>query len=253
MKNSLMILLLAFTAYAVPKDSMITYIFLGHSNMQTGFQCGCAQHCCDQISDRVWLYGPEKGFYKGNTSACVSCFLNELALRYPKYNFAAANYSRSGYSLGYFKKGDFAYEQMCSELPVIKDKSTVGGVAIMFGFIDGVDSSLSANFDDNLLKLVCKIRDLTENYKLPCIVGQYEINNQRLPEQRRYRRYEKIVTDQIQQLGLKDSYIKITPVSPVPPEYYCDDHHFTCQGYKIWTEDAVSLIQLYHLDEEFSK
>jgi hypothetical protein len=230
------------------RDTVITFLFVGHSNM--GGYCASMDNTPEP---RVWLYSDKKGFYHGtdqnllhNSGSPIMPFLKRMALLYPDYHFCGVSYSSIGLSIKNFfaNKNDW---YIIDRINILKEKSTIGGVILMFGFVEGLELKQVQELDINLKHLIEELRKASGNKTLPFIVGRYEKNCDRVKTGILHNCAD-ILNKKIESLENIDPFLKLTPIRMIPAQYYCDDHHYNAEGYRIWADDAAALIQMNHLD-----
>jgi len=173
-------------------------------------------------------------------------FLKRMALLYPEYHFCGVKYALNGLTAEdlLVNNGD---RFIIDKIKVLKEKSTIGGVLMMFGFIEGTDIKKVDDFDANVKHLIDKLRAAAGNETLPVIFGRYEENGRKvLPG--KFHRYDDVLTRQIEALEKIDRFLKLAPIRPVPKGCFCDDHHYNDYGYHLWVDDAVALIQINKFD-----
>jgi hypothetical protein len=236
-----------FPRYRKSRDSIITYFFLGHSNMG-GY---CAQMDVE-TRPNVWLYTDSKGFYHGtdkelsnNSGSPIMPFLKRMALLYPEYHFCGVKDARPGMTMEDFltNKND---RYIIDKIKILKKKSIIGGVLLMFGWDEGGDIKTVQALDVDLKRLIDELRKASGNRTLPFIFGRYEENGGKAYAQ--FHRWNDILIDKINSLEKIDPYLKLTPIRPIPKQYYCDDHHYKVEGYQIWADDAAAIIQIKKFD-----
>jgi hypothetical protein len=234
--------------YRISRDSIITYFFIGHSNMN-GY---CAQMDF-QTRPNVWLYNDIKGFFHGtdkdlanNSGSPVMPFLKRMALLYPEYNFCGVKYCINGMTIEDFlaSKND---SYIINKIKILKKKSLIGGVLLMFGWDEGREIKKVQEIDVNLKHLIDKLRKASGNRTLPFIFGRYEKNGAK-GAYAEYHRYDDILIDKIDSLETIDPYLKLTPIRPISKRCFCDDHHYTAKGYQMWADDAAAIIQINKFD-----
>lgn len=236
-----------FQIFRKSRDSIITYLFLGHSNMG-GY---CAQKDIESRPN-VWLYTDIKGFYHGtdddlsnNSGSPIMPFLKRMAILYPEYHFCGVKDARPGMMMEDFltNKND---RHIIDKIKILKRKSIIGGVILMYGWDEGGDLKTVQALDADLKRLIDDLRKASGNRTLPFIFGRYEENGGKQYAQSH--RWDDILIDKINSLEKIDPYLKLTPIRPIPKQYFCDDHHYTAEGYQIWAGDAAAIIQLNRFD-----
>jgi hypothetical protein len=233
--------------YRKSRDSIITYFFIGHSNMG-GY---CAQMDIE-TKPNVWIYNDIKGFFHGidsdlsnNSGSPVLPFLKRMALLYPEYHFCGVKDGKPGFTIEDFLTGkNDSY--IINKINILKKKSVIGGVLLMFGWDEGGDIKTVRAIDVELKRLIDELRKASGNRTLPIIFGRYEENGGKANPQAH--RWDDILIDKIASLEKIDPYLKLTPIRQIPKRYFCDDHHYTAEGYQIWADDAAAIIQKNKFD-----
>jgi hypothetical protein len=128
-----------------------------------------------------------------------------------------------------------------NKIKILKKKSIIGGVLLMFGFDEEGSFKTVQTLDVDLRRLIDELRKASGNKTLPIIFGRYEENGGKAYAQTH--RWDDILIDKIASLEKIDPYLKLTPIRPIPKQYYCDDHHYTAEGYQIWAHDAAAIIE----------
>jgi Carbohydrate esterase, sialic acid-specific acetylesterase len=237
-----------FQIYRKSRDSVITYFFLGHSNM-SGY---CAKMDVETNAN-VWLYADNKGFYHGtdhdlsnNSGSPIMPFLKRMAVLYPEYHFCGVKDARPGMTIeDYLANKNDTYT--INKMKILKKKSIIGGVLLMFGFDEGSDLKKVQALDVHLKRLIDELREASGNRTLPFIFGRYEENGSN-GEYADFHRWNGILINKIDSLEKIDGYLKLTPIRPISRQCFCDDHHYNAEGYRIWAEDAAAIIQLNRFD-----
>ena len=227
--------------------NIIVFIFLGHSNMNNG----CADVSQLVISDHVYAYGSEKGFYRQSDpkkfGIFPAMFLNEMALRYPEYNFGAVCCNYPSAKVSDYFTDHLRYAKLIDKILHIDNAATIGGMLCMFGFIEGKDSIEATQIDFQYRRMIEDIRDLCGNETLPVLISRYESNNKREKAIQAYTRYEPIIIRSLDDV-VNYEKIKYFPIRNLPKPYHCENHHSTYEGYQILSRDAAIQIQLNNAD-----
>ena len=223
---------------------LIIFLFIGHSNM-TGY---CA--AMDTVkAPHVWSYSAARGFYncddrdlESGAGSPVMPFLKRMALMYPGYNFCGIRFAgpcRQAFHVYTEKRHREAIENIVAQ---VKDKGTFGGALVMAGYIEGQFKDEIDSFDIKFITMAKFIREATGNPSLPIILGRYEENGatKDCPE---FHQYDPILIEKINGMPHKLADCSLTPRQPVPANMYCDNHHYSADGYRLWAHAAASIIQ----------
>jgi hypothetical protein len=261
MKLSLILFAFFSLAYSdtIPKEKTIAYIFIGHSNL-TGI---CGDSSQEISNPRTWLYSfTSKRLYHGNygkNATVVVPFLDEMALRYPEYNFVGVKVDKIGGSIKNFLPGNEMFDKTKSAIETLGAmKIKIGGVLSMLSYIvtpqSGGDltskrlDALMIVFMDAVEKEIFKNIVYPDNNRpshIPFICGNYVFNFYDPGDSNFRPNSRQKPESQIETLRPRS---KACPILNIPVEYFCDDNHFRSFGYRIWAEDAAMLIQENNFD-----
>jgi hypothetical protein len=221
--------------------TMIVFLFLGHSNLDNA----CAGNCTPSILENVWAYGDEKKIYRPtNLNSGMYIFLNDIATRYPGYNFCGVDLTSPSQFMGEYVPGTDRYNRMKNAVSYLRTVSTIGGMVLMYGVNECRDSSHAYGFVNDLMFLVWSVRKEVGNDTLPCLVDKLEKNSLDIDKMT----FRAVVDSKLEALELFDWHLKLFPVLQIPKEYYCEGHHQTCQAFRISFEDAIGIYQQNHFD-----
>jgi hypothetical protein len=234
----------------VPKDKLICYLFMGHSNME-GFGGGML----DTVTDpRVWAYSIKRGFWNArdpvetlyNSPSPFMPFLKRMAELYPDYYFCGIKVTEAGSSLSsQFLRNKPKYTEIMQTVGAIKDSVTIGGIIAMFGWVEGLSDTLSRKFDADVNTMLSSFREDLGVPALPLIMGRYEENSDTTGYSQYYK-YKSRIIAKLELLQSEDSLqhrIMLTPYRPVPKTMYSDSHHYDVNGYALWSSTAAEILQ----------
>lgn len=235
-----------------PKEKMISFFFLGHSNM--GGYCSALD---TTEHSRVWCWDKDKGFYHprdpikprwtNESGNPVIPFLKRMALLYPDYEFCGCMYGCPCNQAWHILAEGGHRNYITKRLNELNEHTTLGGILLMYGFIEGQHQEEVKRLDTAIQNLITALRGIAGNPALPVILGRYEMLGKKvLPET--YHRWDSLMLEKISAVGRYFPNTYLTPFRFVPAPYYCDDHHYTAEGYRIWSEDAAAIIQLCRQD-----
>ncbi len=233
----------------VPKDKLICYLFIGHSNMQ-GYG-----GIPDTVPDpRVWAYNDTLGFWNARDPVETSYyspspfmpFLKKMAALYPDYYFCGIKVTQAGMSMSsQFLRTMPKYTEIMQTVAAIKDSVTIGGIIAMFGWVEGSSDSLSQRFDVDVNTMLTSFRQDLGIPNLPMIMGRYEMNSDTTIYASFYAYRNRIIA-KLELLQSEDSLqhrIMLTPFLPIPKTMYFDSHHYNADGYSIWSTTAAEILQ----------
>jgi hypothetical protein len=232
----------------VPKEKLILYIFIGHSNMQ-----GYGGVPDTVAHPRVWAYSTQKGFWNARDPVESSYyspspfmpFLKKMAGYYPDYYFCGIKVTMPGTPMhDNFLPGKPSYIQTTEMADALKDATTLGGILAMFGYVEGISDTLSASFDQDLKAILAGFRQDLKAPDLPMIIGRYEENGDTTayPFYNKYRTRIKAKLEGMQAADSIKHRVMLTPFQPVPKTMYFDSHHYSAEGYTLWSETAAEIL-----------
>lgn len=234
----------------VPKEKLICYIFVGHSNME-GYG-----GVPDTIPDpKVWAYDTLIGFWNARDPVATSYyspspfmpFLKKMAELYPDYYFCGIKVTQAGMSMSsQFLPKMPKYAEVMRTIAPIKDSVTVGGIVAMFGWVEGASDSLSQRLDVDINAMLTSFRQDLGIPNLPLIIGRYEENaDTTYAPYKNFYTYRSRVISKLEMLQSEDSLqhrIMLTPFLPVPKTMYFDDHHYNADGYTLWSNTGAEIL-----------
>jgi hypothetical protein len=229
--------------------TLICFLFLGHSNM-SGY---CSKP--DTVTyQHIWSYNAAKGFFhctdktfSNGSGTVVMPFLKRMSMLYPGYDFCAIMDASPSQQASHIVKEERHRECVINQLTALKGKATIGGVLMMYGIVEAIYNNNINTLDESIRGVIDFVRGATGNDHLPVILGRFELNGD--PTRvTTYHQWDAVIMEKINVVMRKDPLVQIAPIRYMPKEYYCDDHHYSAEGYKIWAEDAAALIQVERYD-----
>lgn len=208
---------------------LIIFIFLGHSNMNSG----CASIDVDTTYGK---YGKFPALY-----------LRQMSIRYPERSFSAICCNHLSQKVSDIKRGEARYNNLMAAISAARDTAIIGGVIMAFGFIEGKDSAEAYSFRNDLVLLLESIRMEAQNDSLSCIIFRYEKNNQGLSNVAQYSAYSDVIDREINSMRTYRN-VALAPVRYLPKRYYCENHHSNRDGYAILSQDMAVLYQINGFD-----
>jgi Carbohydrate esterase, sialic acid-specific acetylesterase len=188
----------------VPKDHIIVYLLIGHSNMAGNTTVGSDGVTAPRIwnyqwfSNKQWVAAKET---PGNMANGLSAkgeggpgmsFLKDMAAAYPLYNFGVvSNASLSATCRGVnqgsnssgtpadsnrYWKGAHLYNEILAAAKEVQASVTFGGMICMLGTVEATRTSDSVcrNFGNDITQMVKDFRADLGEPNLPFIIGEYE-------------------------------------------------------------------------------
>ncbi|MBD3421714.1 MAG: T9SS type A sorting domain-containing protein [Chitinivibrionales bacterium] len=244
----------------VPKDSVIVFLAIGHSNMAGRAQADLNTH------PRAWNYrigpgnngwepakDPLHGHQDNNNCSITNRgsmsfqFLKRIAEEYPCYHFgmimnanskatihwdAKGSTCRPSCANRFYGKGGCLYEELIAAAKELKGKVTFGGVIAQIGFIESRESLQHAkSFGEDVAQTIRDMRSDLDEPGLPLLIGRYEEHASDIVSHRRH------VIDGIRAIPSMLSYSAVIE-SDGP---YVDGHHYNAEGHRRWADSAAVL------------
>ena len=232
----------------VPKDKLICYLFMGHSNME-----GYGGIPDTVTNPRVWAYSLKLGFWNAHDPVETTYdspspfmpFLKKMAVLYPDYYFCGIKVTQAGMSMSsQFLRNMPKYTEIMQTIAAIKDSVTIGGIIAMFGWVEGGSDSLSQRLDVDVNNMLSSFRVDLGIPNLPLIMGRYEENSDTSVFPQSYK-YENRIIAKLELLQSEDSLqhrIMLTPFLPIPKAMYFDSHHYNADGYVLWSNTGAEIL-----------
>ena len=251
----------------VPKDKVIVYLLIGHSNM-SGFNTDSD----DQTAPRIWKYNwfqtrkwEAAREQRGNDIYGLSGrgsggpgmpFLKGMATAFPNYHFgvisnASISCTLRGINRGINSSGMPADSnrywkgaRLYNELPMIVSQVakdvTLGGVICMLGSVEATRTSeaICRAFSDDVALMMKDLRADLNSPNLPYIMGDYEAGATgnfavTLP-------WPKIIDEQIKMVPSK--LTNSATVNTVGIQML-DDHHYNMAGQQEFSKRIINVIK----------
>jgi hypothetical protein len=177
----------------------------------------------------------------------VMPFLKEMAIIYPDYNFCGVRFAGPCRQAFHVFTEVRQRQEIATIIDSLRGKATIAGALLMFGFIEGQFPKSVKDLELNIDDLIIVLRSETENKWLPIILGRYEENG-RAVECMQFHKYDEKIIKTIEGMPFLIGNLALTPHRPIPKEYYCDNHHYNIDGYRLWSKDAAEQIRKNHFD-----
>ncbi len=239
----------------VPKERLILFIFVGHSNM-TGYG-----GVMDTVKHpRAWMYNQHNGTYwqacdpietKRMSPSPTLPFLKKMAELYPEYYFCGLKVTSAGTPMcEHFLRGQAEYQMVLDVINSTKNETTLGGLLGMFGLTEGISDSLSQRLTVGVMDMLFSFREDFGAHDFPAVFGLFEENADTsvIPD---YFTYSDRIIEQIAAIPGADTLNRsaLTPYEPVPAVMYYDDHHYNKEGYELWSNTAAEILSQNGWDE----
>ena len=187
----------------VPRDHMIVFVFIGHSNVQSAWESlapdtnvfvgthprlwnfniadqfnGGPQHAWIPAKEPIHMrnadlipcYGPGMPFLKDLIATLPPDYYLGIVQNAEGNAELKANYVDNQVS----EYGTNLYTQIHDAIVALDTTVTWGGVVTMIGIVERADSVAASNFATNMDTLILRFRSLTKTPNLPFLITQYE-------------------------------------------------------------------------------
>ncbi len=236
----------------VPKEKVIVFLHVGHSNM-AGRATGPAElHSFEYDTDpHLWAYGaggawrpaaeplsPDSATL-GKAGPGMSILRTALAMA-PELYMVSIGHGHSGDTGGYcrnFRKGGLFYDIVMGPALELKGKVTFGGVFGMFGIAENVDLSHAGQFGVCLAGVIGDMRADLQEPSLPFLIGDWEAT---MGEFAPTSSIGMTIIPQLHMVANTTPSSKLIPSNGLALE---DDHHYNFAGHKAWAERGFALMK----------
>jgi hypothetical protein len=207
----------------------------------------------DTIPSRhVYTYSASRGFYNctdkdlGGKGSPMMPFLKEMSRLYPEKNFCGIRFAGPGRQAFHVLSEGRQRIEIDNVIGQLEGSVTYGGALMMWGYGEGQFEESVSTIDLKIIDLVNYLRDKTHNDSLPIFLGRYEENGDNVTTTA-YHKWDKINIAKINNMPKLVWNLFLTPDKPVPAYCYCDSHHYTAEGYGIWSRYAAKEYKRRHL------
>ncbi len=229
----------------VPKENLVAWIFIGHSNM-AGRYLKSVDFTVD--ADNIWKlrYGDwdkaeEPYSVNANWGGPCNFFLREMVdqfppSQYPDIHHAVINNGKTQRKTWHYHEGNDGYDEIMGWINQYKDEMTIAGMFVLLGYMERSDSY--NEFSNNAQQVISDFRDGLGMPNLPVVWGAMENSGGNGDVHRA-----------IQDLPDKIDNVYINQIRGPCGDYGSDkdrcnggDHHFNWYGYEKWGQECVSII-----------
>jgi hypothetical protein len=236
----------------VPLDKALVFIHWGHSNMAGhGENPPELQPFFFTTQPRLWSYqgggvfeaakeptapDPRSGAYGGGPG--MAWLRTAAAKAGPDYHFISIARGRGSATSAEYLKGGLYYSTFMDRAVQLKGKVTFAGMFIMMGITDRhMPLADQGGFADRMVKIIGDIRADLGEPNLPVLHTDYEVTatgTLAIDTE-----YAVRIRPLILSLSKRIPNLAIIPTDDITLE---DDHHFTLEGQKVWSERGVQLM-----------
>jgi hypothetical protein len=237
----------------VPKENIIAFIHLGHSNM-AGRATGPASEApynLTQTDPHAWMYHvgtamqPALEPRTAGDNGCTSCggpgtpLLKQAAAMAPGKYFVSLGYGIGSAYCTQFLPGALYYDALIAAPKAMKGRCIFGGIVIMLGITERHGTSADiTGYSSCINQLVTAIRNDVGEPNLPLLITDYEANatgalatNQAFPQS---------IIPEIRKIPNVVSNSALVPTDALSMQ---DDHHFNYLGHKVWTGRVLQIMK----------
>ncbi len=240
----------------LPKESVIAFIHVGHSNMAGRAMSPAssrAYHFENEPSLRTWIYRAgnwtvatepntagdqeSKRFMKGGPgTALLKQALDDAPTRY----FVSLGFGIASAYCSQFIPGGLYYDQLIAAPKELKGQVTFGAILIMLGITErhGTAADISG-YPNCINTLVTAIRNDVGEPNLPLLINDYEMEATG-SELGATSEFAQQMIPLIHKIPEIVSNSALVPTDNLPME---DDHHFNFDGQKEWTRRALDIMK----------
>jgi hypothetical protein len=239
----------------IPKESVIAFIHLGHSNMagRSTTPSASRPYHFTETNLRGWIYragnwtpalepntaGDADG-KRANAGGPGTAMLKEAIALAPTRYFVSLGYGIGSAYCSQFLRGGLYYDQVMAAPLALKGKVTFGAIVIMLGITErhGTSADISG-YSQCINKLVTAIRTDLAEPNLPLLITDYEMGATG-SELSPTGTFAKQIIPQIQMIPSVVSNSALVPTDGVAMQ---DDHHFNLDGQKTWAQRVLSVMK----------
>jgi hypothetical protein len=257
----------------VPKEQLVVFLFLGHSNMGSALAETCPYTpTFEEVHPRIWNFSvrdtcnpaPHHTWIPASAPVHVRNIIPERTYG-PAMPFLRGVLAGlpEGYHVGVIQNAEGSarlrghylddrtttcksnlWSQIEQAVRGLDTTVTWGGVVTMLGLCERSNETDAKRFAADMVELAARIRILTRTPDLPFLVTQYEegaTGRYAIDQQ-----YGQVIARRIDSLPLLLPHMHIisTDWSRDRERFMGDDHHFNCLGHRHWAHLAVRAIQL---------
>ena len=239
-----------------PKDKVIVFLHIGHSNMAGRADAPAAQRPFHfETHPRLWAYTMAGAFQpakeplsgdhitRGRAGPGMSILRAALALAAaPDSVLVSIGHGHDGSRAGYcrsYRRGGVLYDLVMGPARQLKDRVTFGGIFTMLALTEVFpDRANLPRFNECLAGVAAEMRADLGDPEIPFMMSDWEMGATEkfaptFPENMAAR----------EQLRIAQRNIPRSAIIPTDMLPMSDNHHFDLVGYKIWGERAVGLIE----------
>jgi hypothetical protein len=241
----------------LPKENVIAFIHLGHSNMagRSSSPSASRPYHFTEMNLYTWVFHPgswepaREPLTAGDDDASPpgrnpmggpgTALLKQAADRAPNHYFVSLGFGLGSAYCSQFLPGGLLYDQAVTAPKQLKGKVTFGAILIMLGITErhGTADDIN-NYPNCINSLVTAIRNDVGEPNLPLLITDYEMEStgQLSPTGT----FAQQIIPRIQTIPTVVSNSALVPTTDIAMQ---DDHHFNLDGQKEWAKRALDIMQ----------
>jgi hypothetical protein len=242
----------------LPKENVVAFILLGHSNMagRSSRPSASRPYHFTEMNLYTWVFHPNtweparEPLTAGDEDASPpgrdpmggpgTALLKQAADLAPNHYFVALGYGLGSAYCSQFLPGGVLYDEAITAPKALKGKVTFGGIVIMLGITErhGTDQDIS-NYPNCINSLVTAVRNDVGEPNLPLLITDYEMESTGA-ELSPTGAFAQQIIPRIAMIPTVVSNSAIVPTEDIAMQ---DDHHFNLDGQKEWSRRVLDIMQ----------
>jgi hypothetical protein len=242
----------------LPKENVVAFILLGHSNMagRSSSPSASRPYHFSEMNFYAWVYHPNtwqpalEPLTAGDDGASPpgrnpmggpgTALLKQAADLAPNHYFVGLGFGLGSAYCSQFLPGGLLYDQAVTAPKALKGKVTFGGIVIMLGITErhGTDQDIS-NYPNCINSLVTAVRNDVGEPNLPLLITDYEMESTGSELSPTGAFAQQIIP----RIAMIPSVVTNSALVPTTDIAMQDDHHFNLDGQKEWSRRTLEIMQ----------
>jgi hypothetical protein len=242
----------------LPKENVVAFILLGHSNMagRSSVPSASRPYHFTEMNLYTWVYHPNnwqpalEPLTAGDEDASPpgrnpmggpgTALLKQAADLAPNHYFVALGFGLGSAYCSQFLPGGLLYDQAVTAPKQLKGKVTFGGIVIMLGITErhGTDQDI-ANYPNCINSLVTAVRNDVGEPNIPLLITDYEMESTGSELSPTGAFAQQIIP----RIAMIPSVVSNSAIVPTEDIAMQDDHHFNLDGQKEWSRRVLEIMQ----------
>jgi hypothetical protein len=242
----------------LPKENVVAFILLGHSNMagRSSRPSASRPYHFTEMDLYAWVYQPNnwqparEPLTAGDEDASPAgrdpmggpgtALLKQAVALAPNHYFVALGYGLGSAYCSQFLPGGLLYDEAITAPKQLKGKVTFGGIVIMLGITErhGTDQDIS-NYPNCINTLVTAVRNDVGEPNLPLLITDYEMESTGTELSPTGAFAQQIIP----RIAMIPSVVSNSALVPTEDIAMQDDHHFNLDGQKEWSRRVLEIMQ----------